>query len=264
MKRSFLFSLFFLFLFIQDLASIESNEKPVPIQRKSKDFYYLLQTPHLRKKKPYSWEKEGVSLPKITKEFFRCRGIAQNAPRQIDASKILSDCAGGTKHPLSFVQGKEGVYAVLLDLLNFVQKKTGKQVVITCGHRCSLHNAYADPSKDNLSSKHLIGAEVDFYVKGMEHAPEKIIEIVHEFYRQDPETKNNPEFTKFLRYEKKTNVATPPWYNKEIFLKLFRKEEGRDFDNSHDYPYVSIQVRFDRERKEKVVFSWDLVNNPSI
>ena len=32
------------------------------------------------------------------------------------------------------------------------------------------------------------------------------------------------------------NVLIPPWYNKEILIKLFKKNEGRDLDNRHPYP----------------------------
>ena len=31
---------------------------------------------------------------------------------------------------------------------------------------------------------------------------------------------------------------TIPWFNKEIFIKLYRKSEGRDGDNRHPYPYL--------------------------
>jgi hypothetical protein len=58
-----------------------------------------------------------------------------------------------------------------------------------------------------------------------------------------------------------SDVSTPPWYNKEILIKLYLKNEGRDFDNRHPYPYVSIQVRFDRELNEKVVCSWQKAFN---
>ena len=59
----------------------------------------------------------------------------------------------------------------------------------------------------------------------------------------------------FQRFSKKTNIATPPWYNKEIFIKLFKSNEGRDYDNRHPFPYIAVQVRYDREKNERVVFS---------
>ena len=54
-----------------------------------------------------------------------------------------------------------------------------------------------------------------------------------------------------------TGILTAPWYNKEIFIKLYKKKEGRNFDNRHPYPYISIQVRFDTELNERVIYSWD-------
>jgi hypothetical protein len=253
--RIFLF--FFLFSLQELLAGENTSLKAEPIARKSRDYYFRLTDPGLRKRELYSWEKEGTgSLCKISKEFFRCKGSLKNPEKlSTDKTHSFSDCEGGNKHPLSQVHGKEGIYPILIDLLNYVQMKTQKRVQITCGHRCSRHNSYADPSKENLSSKHQLGAEVDFYVIGMEHEPEKVIALLQEFYLQDASVKKEKEFTRFERFEKKgLNVSTLPWYNKEIFIKLYKKHEGRDVDNQHAYPYIGIQVRYDRLLKERVTF----------
>jgi hypothetical protein len=265
MRKSLFFFLFFLFLMQENLQSAESAlEKPENIRRKSKDFYFFLPTPNSRKRECYPWEKEGeLSAPKITKEYFRCKGSSRNPQKMSDKNEVVVDCEGGGKHPLPFICGKENVYPILLDLLNYVQKKTKKRVVVTCGHRCLRHNTYADYSRENSASKHMMGAEVDFYVAGMEKEPEKIIEILQEFYRTDPLTKKQPEFAHFLRFQKATNVSILPWYNKEIFIKLYQKQEGRDFDNQHGYPYIGIQVRYDRMSQENVTFSWEKVKGPS-
>lgn len=134
-------------------------------------------------------------------------------------------------------------------------------MVITCGHRCPTHNLYADGSKESLSSKHQIGAEVDFYVQGMEDQPLDVVRLLMQYYQEHPTFGRLPEWTAFQRYEKPgVNVVIAPWMNKEIFIKLYQKNEGRDLDNQHPYPYLSIQVRYDRDRSERVVFDWGKAN----
>ncbi len=101
----------------------------------------------------------------ITKDFFRCKGNPLN-PQRIENkdlnTKVYLDCEGSAKHGLSLINSKEGVYPILIDLLNYIQRKTNKKVVITCGFRCPKHNEYADILNNAKSSKHMIGAEVDF------------------------------------------------------------------------------------------------------
>jgi hypothetical protein len=167
------------------------------------------------------------------------------------------DCGGVDKHSLPMDEDKEFFYPILIDLVNYLQVKTGKRVVITSGHRCPEHNTYVDPSVENQYSKHQIGAEVSFYVQGMESEPEAIVKYLQAYYLEKPEYRDLKEYREFQRYEGETNVSTLPWMNKEIFIKLYDKKEGRNFDNRHPYPYVSIQVRYDRAKKERVVYSWD-------
>jgi len=102
----------------------------------------------------------------------------------------------------------------------------------------------------------MIGAEVDFYVQGMESRPEEVINVIKAYYKEQPLYQ---EFDRLNRGE--WNVSTPPWYNREILIKLYTRAEGRDFDNRHPYPYISIQVRNDRETKEKVISSWQKAFN---
>lgn len=210
----------------------------------------------------YPWEKEAPGqLPSVTKEYFRCRGSSLNPVKsELVRGENLKyhDCGGSQKHSLPLRDGKEWVFPVYLEIFNYIQSKTGKRVVITSGHRCPDHNTYVDSSPLNQSSKHLIGAEVDFYVQGMESKPEAVINLVIEYYQSHPKYKTQKEFTEFKRYEKETtNVSTLPWMNKELFIKLYKPKEGRNFDNRHPYPYLSIQVRYDRDRNERVTYSWD-------
>ena len=104
----------------------------------------------------------------------------------------------------------------------------------------------------------MIGAEVSFFVQGMEDRPQEIVDILLDYYRNISPFRDKSELTEFYRYEKSdTNVSTKPWYNKEVFIKLFKSTEGRNFDNRHPYPYIAIQVRYDTEKNERVTYSWD-------
>lgn len=232
------------------------------IYRKHDEYLFPLHPPILAERKPYSWEENlSGNHVKITKDFFRCNGSSLNPFRLLpdgDQMQRFYDCGGPQRHSLPLRDQKEFIYPILIDLLNYLQTKTGKKVVITCGHCCPDHNTYSDSSPANQFSKHLIGAEVDFYLQGMEHQPEKVIDYILAYYNETPKYKGLKEFEEFNRYTKEeTNVSTLPWYNKEVFIKLVRKTEGRDFDNRHPYPYITIQVRYDWDLKEKVQYSWD-------
>jgi hypothetical protein len=234
------------------------NIKAEEICRSQDSTIFVLEDPILKEKNSYPWEEGSVgTLPKITKEFFRCKGAFHHLPKKGNKEgEVINDCEGAHKHSLPLIDGKENVYPVLLELLNYIQKKTQKKVYITSGHRCPIHNFYVDSSKEAMSSKHMLGAEVDFYVSGYEEKPHKIIELIMQFYKENPRYKNQKDYLTFNRYEKKVDVLTPPWCNKEIFIKLYKKTEGRNFDNNHAFPYISLQVRFDRTKKEKVVYDW--------
>ena len=156
----------------------QRNCKGEYIYRSQSDFFFPIAPPQLALRASYPWETEG-NLPRITKDFFRCKGSSLN-PFMIDKG----DCEGGSQHGLSVLKGKEGVYPILLNLLNYLQKKTEKKVVITCGHRCATHNAYADPSQENRFSKHQRGAEVDFYVHGSEGKAEEVPSLLMQSYQE--------------------------------------------------------------------------------
>lgn len=237
------------------------------VHRTHDESHYPLETPMHQIREKYPWEMTYHGKhSKITKEYFRCKGSSLNPPHSDhkDPARPVNyfDCAGFQKHSLPLQQDREFIYPILIDLLNYVQSKTSSKVVITCGHRCPVHNAYADNSLYNQNSKHMIGAEVDFYVQGMESRPQEVIDLLMRYYQEMPLYQNDKHYAQFQRLEKgKLNVSTPPWYNKEILIKLYMKSEGRDFDNRHPYPYISVQVRFDRERNENVTCSWQKAFN---
>jgi hypothetical protein len=236
------------------------NSKAEMIYRSHGDSFYPLASPAHTPRSIYPWEAE-ANLPRITKDYFRCKGNPANAPRLFADREPLLDCEGSGRHGLPVIAGKEGVYPILIDLLNYIQKKTGKRVVVTCGHRCPQHNAYSDDSKENRFSKHQIGAEVDFYVQGMEERPLEIAGLLMQYYQETPLYQNDREYLEFKRYDKSDDApAVQPWMNKEIFIKVSRKEEGRDVDNRHPHAYITLQVRFDKQRSERVVYDWAKAN----
>lgn len=243
------------------------NAKGEFIHRKHDEYAYPLTIPEHNVREKYPWEMAYIGKhSRITKEHFRCKGSSMNPPHidHKDPSRPANyfDCAGSQKHSMPIKGDQEYIYPILIDLLNYLQAKTGSKVVITCGHRCPMHNAYADNSIYNQNSKHMIGAEVDFYVQGMENRPLDVIAILMGYYQEMPLYKGDKNYREFERLEQgKLNVTMPPWYNKEILIKLYKKEEGRDFDNRHPYPYISIQVRFDRQLNEKVLCSWQKAFN---
>ena len=240
------------------------NCKGETIYRGADDVFYPIANPQLTIKTPYPWESDS-NLPRITKEFFRCKGNSQNPPifdvGDGNQATVFSDCDGGCRHGLPIFQGKEGVFPILIDLINYIQKKTGKRVIITSGHRCPVHNTYVDPSKENRISKHQIGAEVDFYVQGMEERPLEIVGLMMQYYQEMPAYQNQRDFQSFVRYDKPdVNTAIQPWMNKEIYIKLLQKDEGRNFDNRHPHAYIAVQVRFDREKGTRVIYDWQKAN----
>ncbi len=259
MRKYFALILLFNAIFLPSCFNSKPKDvKTAQIARKQDDIRYRLAPLERQLQKSYPWEEEGVKgLPKITKDFFRCNGSLLNPEKWMEKGEQkerLADCGGSASHSLPLRNEQEFIYPILPTLLNYLQAQTGKRVVITSGHRCPQHNTYVDFSKENQFSKHMIGAETSFYVQGLMDQPEKIVQLLIDYYKESPEQ----EYTTFQRYEKEdTNVSTKPWFNKEIYIKLFKPCEGRNFDNRHPYPYISIQVRYDKEQNEKVVYTWD-------
>lgn len=238
----------------------QNNQKGEYIYRTHNEFLAVIEDPEKNPPKTYPWNQPQTELPKITKDFFRCKGSSLNHPhiqKKNEENVQIYDCHGARRHSLPLRDGKEFVYPILIELVNHIQTQTERSVVITSGHRCPDHNTYIDSATLNQYSKHMIGAEVSFYVQGLEEHPEQIIKIIQQFYANEPRYKGNKDY-EFKRYEKKdTDVSTPPWFNKEVFIKLYEKKEGRNLDNRHPYPYLSIQVRHDRDTDEKVIYSWE-------
>lgn len=235
------------------------------IWRKQNERLFPIKDPKLIARPLYPWEYAEKERKKITKEFLRCRGNILNPPRTIEEGgkkRIQFDCGGAEKHSLPLRNGKEFIYPILLELLNYVQNKSGKRIVITSGHRCPQHHAYVIGEGGQCFSKHMVGAQVAFYVQGLEQQPLAIIDMLQDYFKESPEYCNLEGYVPFYRYEKELCAVTiAPWCNKEVFIKLFRHNEGRNKDNDHNYPYIDIQVRVDRQSGEKILPSWPQAQN---
>ena len=200
----------------------------------------------------YPWDRKWVGQHlRIHEQFFRCKGSKAHPPIEVKG-RVHRDCNGAHSHGLPAKEGKPFIYPILLDLLNYLQEATHKRVVITCGHRCPRHNTYADPSKKNRTSKHQVGAEVDFYVQGMEEIPERIVELLVDYYQNEGESPSRRHFYRI----KQTDRITPCWENQEIRIGLSQSHERRDKDNIHPYPYLTIEVLYDKRARRSVSYFW--------
>lgn len=245
-------------------AKRQSNQVSEYIQRHADEYLFQPDSPQIQPAPVYAWNAAlgENSLPKITKEYFRCRGTEFNPMRVIAAASsapdYLHDCSGTDRHSLPLRNQEEFIYPVLIDLLNHVQKQTGKRVVITSGHRCPAHNRYVDESSENSASKHMMGAAVSFYVQGLEEQPDAIIDHIQNYYVSEPKYRGLKDYLTFKRdHSEKQSSKTPLWLNQEVAIRLYNKSEGRNFDNRHPYPYIALTVRYDWDLKEKVTYSWE-------
>lgn len=194
----------------------------------------------------YPWELAYAgSYPKVTIEHFRCKGSEYNP------QKGIKDCKGMRQHGLPLFQGKEGVYPILLYLLNWTQKDLGARVIVLSGHRCPVHQKYIDPEEEEPHSKHQIGAEVDFYLEGLELDPERIVDSLMRGYQTLSGAP--PAFKRKARKGRET----PAWNNEEIEISIASSHEGRNGDHCHPYPYVTIEVLYDRTQHQSVYYSWN-------
>lgn len=205
----------------------------------------------------YAWEKDSP-FPRINKEFFRCMGSKLH-PMKKQEGKLppLSDCDGFSAHSLPIKNGEEFIYPCLIELLNEIQKRTNHRVIITSGHRCLKHHLYVKLPEEKKASKHLMGAEVAFYVKGLEKSPQTVLKAIEEYYREHPVFGQEAAFQFKQSDQDDLQVSLRPYLNKEILVKLYLPEEGRDGDTNHNFSYFKMQVRWDRNSKKSVPFRWD-------
>ncbi len=206
-----------------------------PIKRKKADQDFVMPPIKSRKIGLYPWEVQ-KKLSRISKEFFYCKGSSLNPPRKENGQDI-EDCKGYFSHGF---ENTSGGYPILMELLNYVQNKLNKKVIITSGHRCATHEEYVTGKK--RKTKHQIGARVNFYVQSYEKEPEEILALIFQYYKKH----NLNEYQSFQKQGDRV------WKNKEIKIRVLSAEEGRNLDNQHPFPYFDIEVLFDRNKNQKI------------
>ncbi|MCH9617470.1 MAG: hypothetical protein SP4CHLAM5_05330 [Chlamydiia bacterium] len=247
--------IFFLLLFLLsscstadqrvELRRMNNNKSSEKIYRLSHEQVYKEKAMQLSARELYPWENE-TEFAKITMNTLRCRGDISH-PKRAKDKREYEDCGGMHHHGLPYVDGEEFVYPVLISLLNKVQNSFNKKVVVTSGHRCPKHNNYLTLGTSKIS-KYMIGAKVDFYVEGLEDSYEDVIDRIMYLYEGDKE-----EYSLFKKITGKGSFAS--WRNKEITITVQKDGEHTVLLNKN-HPVISIEVRYDRERKAPVVLDW--------
>lgn len=228
-----------------ELQRMNNNKSSEKIYRLSHEKVYEERDMELNSRERYPWENE-TDFPIITMNTLRCRGDISHKKRIKDKNEY-EDCGGMYHHGLPYVDGQEFVYPVLISLLNKVQNAFNKKVVVTSGHRCPKHNSYLTLGSSKIS-KYMIGAKVDFYVEGLEESYEQVIDRIVHLYEGEKE-----EYSRFKKITGEKNITS--WRNKEIVITASYDGEHKILLNKN-HPVISIEVRYDRDRNERVILDW--------
>ncbi|MCF7806751.1 MAG: hypothetical protein K9M07_00185 [Simkaniaceae bacterium] len=234
----------------------KANAIDEPIYRLSDETCITVEPGHSRLRERYPWEERLVGdFPAITKEFFRCKGSHSHSDIVL-GDKVFRDCGGIETHSLPIQDRDEFVYPILLNLLNYVQAQMKRQVVVVCAHRCPLHQAYATHSSEKKISKHMMGAEVDFYVNGAEDKPYEAVKYLMQYYRDDPDVLEKKPFTQFFEASSSQNGVSS-WMNREIIIRIHHSQGEEDLDHPTTHPFITIELRYDRISGKRVDFNWN-------
>lgn len=153
----------------------------------------------------------------------RCTGGAV----QVIGGGQVRDCPAGERP--AHVMAKE-----ITRLVEKLRCKVGDKVVITSGYRSPRHNQYLrawvasrEKGRNTVSatSRHTQGKAVDFYIKGYGHG----------------------QLTPIARQLKiwAGKLAKPLRGSLErIWVKIYRKHQGREPDNLHPFPYIHVELRY--------------------
>lgn len=234
------------------------NQMAEYIERSHGETLYTAEQPEIQPPLETPWNTTSFTknrpLP-ITRHFFRCRGNTLHPPRILSRDEknkfTLLDCGGYGEHSLPLRENEEWIAPILIELLNDIQDKTNKQVVITSGHRCPTHQKYIELPHDPRANKHQIGAAATFYVTGFEESPETILDLIVAFYQGPHDAPYSPQ--------EKTFTAIPSsspdrriLQNKEIRITIYHKEAAREGDQDHPYAYLVLEVLYDRQKQEPI------------
>src|SRR5262249_7116551 len=107
----------------EKLSKMALQAKGEYIYRLHDEYFFTPPPPEKQPLPTYPWEEGQVgALPKMTKEYFRCKGSSLNPVHtgvQNNETVRYYDCGGSDRHSLPLRDQKEFIYPILLDLLNY-------------------------------------------------------------------------------------------------------------------------------------------------
>ncbi|MGC9366642.1 MAG: D-Ala-D-Ala carboxypeptidase family metallohydrolase [bacterium] len=199
-------------------------------------------------------------IPDLTPDDFRCKGDSAVHPVCRWNNHEYCDCRGGGLP-------QAGIDPQLLNLLNELQRRFNKPVIVNSGYRCPQHNSYiaaelynwtddcgnpGNPYEVSTQSRHMMGAAADFYVQDYELNPVEVIDTILSIQglnQQSPEVRiywvnqkkrDGSYSTDYYHYRA---YSTPQWW-----IHPYAPQEGRDLDNRHYsgvYIHIHHRVNFD-------------------
>jgi hypothetical protein len=164
----------------------------------------------------------------LTRDHFRCKGKAAHGPIALSDGSYLFDC-WGYDHGLPWIEDREFVEPLLIDLLNGLQRELKSSVVILSGHRCPIHHRYLTQGQGSSTDKHLIAAAVDFRLQGYENTPAESVQAIQKIFRS-------------LSEDPKAKLVTTPegWENYFCDLKWHPAGTAVSLDHPPEYGYFEL------------------------
>lgn len=141
----------------------------------------------------------------------------------------------GTEHR-DCRRGERPAHAMAPKLVRLVERlrcEVGDKVVITSGYRSPRHNLYlwahaaaggARKNPVSRKSRHMTGKAVDFYVRGYGYGKLTALAPV-------------------LRRWAGRLAAPLRGSAQSVWIKVYKKTEGREPDNMHPFPYLHVELR---------------------
>ena len=164
-------------------------------------------------------------------------------PAPLPLPVYATRCTGGAVQTIDGGQvrdcpaGERPAHAMAKEITRLVEKlrcKMGDKVVITSGYRSPRHNQYLrawvasrEKGRNTVSrtSRHTQGRAVDFYIEGYGHG--QLMPVARQL--------------KIWAGK----LAKPLRGSLErIWVKIYRKHEGREPDNLHSLPYIHVELRY--------------------
>lgn len=140
--------------------------------------------------------------------------------------KVFNDCPRNERR-------QHAICEEIVRLVDTLRCDVGDHVRVTSGYRSQTHNDYSwafvvanggDRKTVSLTSKHMTGKAVDFYIDDFSY--DQLLTIEKKLH-------------KWAGYLDKPLRGS----RSKIWTKVYKRNEGRDPDNSHDRPYIHVEWR---------------------